>query len=419
MRNNSFKQLLYFVVFLVVAAGCDTASQVSLHNVVYLYQAENQFTELNSCIYHTNDSISTLFVEVLFSNLLYQKDPYTGLYTSSYRLSYKLTSGYESKDILQTSSLVSGDSLNYGKNTSIVHSFEIKAKYPGDYLLEITLFDFNRQAGITRYLEVAKSTMNGRQNFLVLNRNNGLIFKNYIPQGEQFKIITDQPDLNFLLVNHYNRDFPLARPPYTEDREPVFDYKPDSIFLLPVFNGESDWIMLDKPGFFHFRKDTVSREGLTLYNFHEGFPEIYTAEELRYPLRYITTRKEYDSLIGNSNSKAGVDEFWLNTARTPERAKLLIQKYYSNVEHANKYFTSYLEGWKSDRGLIYIVFGEPDYVYRGTGTEEWIYGEPENRSSLRYTFVSVNNPFTSNDYMLLRSPTFKESWFVTVQSWRR
>ena len=419
MKNSPVTIILKLSVLLVLVAGCEATEKVSLHNLAYLYQAEKQFTEPNSWVYHSTDSTSTLFVEVLFSKLVYQKDPYSGLYTCSYRLSYKLTSGYESKETLQSSSLVSGDSLNYGKNTGMVQSFEIIMKYPGKYLLEITLFDLNRQEGSTWYLDADKTTMLGRLNFLVLNRNNALIFKDYIPEGEQFKIITDRPDLNFLYVSHYQRDFPVARPPYTEDHDQAFVYRPDSAFMIPLLNGETDWMMLEKPGFYHFRKDSVNRAGLTLYNFPEGFPEIITAEQLRDPLRYITTRKEYDTLTENSDVKAAVDDFWLKTARTPERAKNLIQKYYSNVEEANLYFTSYLEGWKTDRGLIYIIFGKPSYVYRSKGTEEWIYGEPQNRSSLRFTFVQVNNPFTDNDYMLLRSPTLKEPWFITVQSWRR
>jgi GWxTD domain-containing protein len=419
MRNRRVKLLLNFSVLLVFFAGCYTTSKVSLQNLVYLYQPDKQFADLNSYVFHTSDSTSTLFVQVVFSNLVYQKDAFTGLYTNSYRLSYKLTTGYESKDILATSSIVSGDSLNYGKSAGIVHSFDFKAKYPGDYLLEITLFDLNRQAGSTSYLKVQKSTMNGRQNFLVLNRNRELIFRNYLPEGEPFRIIAHDPSREDIFVNYYNRDFPVARPPYTEDREPVFEYKPDSVFRVSLSNGESEWIALEKPGFYHFRKDTNSRDGLTLFRFPEGYPEITSAEQLRDPLRYITTRKEYDTLMESSQVKAAVDDFWLKTARSPERAKLLIQKYYSNVEDANRYFTSYLEGWKTDRGLIYIIFGRPDYVYRGNDSEEWIYGEPQNRSSLRYTFIRVNNPFTDNDFMLLRSPTLKESWFVTVQSWRR
>ncbi len=419
MRNWHLKILLHLIVLLIFASACKAPAKVSLYNLVSLYQKDRQFADLDSWVYHTSDSTSTLFVEVIYGDLLYEKDPYSGLYACSYRLSYKLTSDYESKDILQTATLVSGDSLNYGKNSGFVHSFDIKVKAPANYLLEVTLFDFNRQSASVKYVEVKKTSVYGRQNFFVLNRNQGLVFSNYIPAGEPFKIVTDQPSLTHLFVNYYKREFPVARPPYTEDREPVFEYRPDSLFLLPVYNGETDWFTIDRPGFFHFRKDTVSREGLTIFNFHDGFPELVTADDLRYPLRYITTKKEYDTLFVDSNSKAAVDNFWLNTARTPDRAKVLIQKYYSNVEEANEYFTSYVEGWKTDRGLIYIIFGRPDFVYRGKDTEEWIYGEPQNRSSLRFTFVKVNNHFTDNDFLLLRSPTLKEPWFVTVQSWRR
>jgi len=417
--KNRINTVLLAVSMFFFMAGCEVTSKISLQNLVSQYQPEKQFAELNSRVFHTSDSTSTLFVEVVYSNLVYQKDPFTGLYACSYSLKYKLKQDYESPDVLSTGSIVSGDSLNYGKQAGIVHSFDIKIKYPGDYLLEISLFDMNRQASSTRFLKVGKTSMKGRQNFLVLNRNQELVFMNYVPAGEPVRIVADDPALESLYVNYYERDFPLARPPYTEDREPTFEYRPDSMFTLSVLNGESEWVTLDKQGFYHFRKDTLSREGLTLYHFPEGFPEITTAEQLRDPLRYITTKKEYDSLVNNDNVKAAVDDFWLKTARSPERARLLIQKYYSNVEEANKYFTSYHEGWKTDRGLIYIIFGRPDYVYRGKDFEEWLYGEPENRNSLRYTFVRVNNHFTDNDYMLLRSPTLKESWFITVQSWRR
>jgi GWxTD domain-containing protein len=412
-------RLIVAVSFLLILAGCEVTSKVSLKNLVSLYQPEKQFSDLECCVFHTSDSTSTLFVRVVYSDLVYEKDQFTGLFTSSYSLNYKLTSGYEFKDVLSTNSIVSGDSLNYGKSAEIVHSFDIKVKRPGDYLLEITLFDMNRQSSSTRFFKVFKNTSYGRQNFLVLNRNQELIFKNYMMEREPVRIISDDISREFLYVSYYHRDFPLARPPYTDDREPVFDFRPDSAYQLALSNGESEWVILDKPGFYHFRKDTVSREGLTLYHFPEGFPEVTTAEQLRDPLRYITTRKEYDTLLMADNVKAAVDNFWLKTSRSPERAKILIQRYYSNVEEANKYFTSYLEGWKTDRGLIYIIFGRPDYVYRANDSEEWIYGEPENRSSLRYTFARVNNHFTDNDYMLLRSPTLKESWFITVQSWRR
>jgi GWxTD domain-containing protein len=418
---NKILKKLSGLLFLsmVILTGCQTSSKVSLNNISFLYKKEKQFTELDCWVYHATDSTSTLFVKVYFNDLVYFKDSFSGLYTSSYRLSYKLSEGYESKESIQAYSILGGDSINYGKNGNIVHSFDLNARYPEKYILEIKLFDLNRGDGMTRYLKLDKSGMNGKYGFLILNRNQGLIFKNYIPKDEEFRLMTERNNLPYLFVDYFKIDFPVARPPYTEDREPVYKFKADSVFQIPLSNGESSWIQLEKEGIYHFRKDTVSREGITIFRFHEGYPEMVSANELRYPLRYITTRKEFDTLMFHENAKAAIDDFWLKTARSPERAKVLIQKYYSLVEEANRYFTSYMEGWKTDRGLIYVIFGEPDYVYRATDTEEWIYGEPENRNSLRFTFVRVTNPFTDNDFMLLRTPTLKDAWFVTVQSWRR
>jgi GWxTD domain-containing protein len=419
MNRYTTGKIFAFIFLLAIMASCQSISKTSLRNLVSLYQPENLFMNLDAAVYHNSDSASVLFVKVNFGELLYQKDPYTGMYTSAYRLSYKLTSGYESGEVIETSTLISGDSLNYGKNTGITHTFNLKTIPGKTYLAEVSLFDFNRQVALTRFLTIDRTVVQGRNDFMVIGRNGELVFKHYLDENEEVKIVNNRNGLDSLFVSIYLRDFPVARPPYLEDREAFFRFAPDSMFTLAMHNGETGWIRIDEPCFLHFRADTLERDGLTLFRFDEGYPELFTAAQLRHPLRYITTRKEYDSLMANPNPKAAVDEFWLNTARTPERAKILIQKYYSNVEAANRFFTSYVEGWKSDRGLIYIVFGEPDYVYRADSSEEWIYGEPQNRNSLRFTFVKVNNPFTDNDYMLLRTSTLKEPWFVTVQSWRR
>ena len=111
------------------------------------------------------------------------------------------------------------------------------------------------------------------------------------------------------------------------------------------------------------------------------------------PLRYITTIDEYDEMRNAVDVKLAVDNFWLNNAGNPTRARSMIQKYYGRVVDANKYFTSYHEGWKTDRGLIYMVYGPPRIVYRGKDVEEWIYGEKGNNNSIRFQFVKVAESF--------------------------
>jgi GWxTD domain-containing protein len=128
---------------------------------------------------------------------------------------------------------------------------------------------------------------------------------------------------------------------------------------------------------------------------------------------------EYDEIQNSDDIKLAIDNFWLNNAGNPGRARSMIQKYYGRVVEANEFFTSYHEGWKTDRGLIYIVYGPPKIVYRGKNMEEWLYGEKGNNNSIRLQFVKVLNPFSENDYSLIKSPAYKEKWYNIVNTWRR
>ncbi len=58
-------------------------------------------------------------------------------------------------------------------------------------------------------------------------------------------------------------------------------------------------------------------------------------------------------------------EFWKKKDPTPntERNELM-EEYYSRVEYANKNFKHYIAGWKTDMGMVFIVFGTPNNVDR-------------------------------------------------------
>ncbi len=58
-------------------------------------------------------------------------------------------------------------------------------------------------------------------------------------------------------------------------------------------------------------------------------------------------------------------ELWKKKDPTPntERNELM-EEYYSRVEYANKNFKHYIEGWKTDMGMIFIIFGSPNNVDR-------------------------------------------------------
>ncbi len=412
-------RILLFLLPVGLALTCSAPKKISVYDLSYIYVYDGKFTEMKSVVYHVSDTVSHLFVEIRLPDMDYRKLIGGNNFQADYSLSYRLMESYESKVIVDSATYTYVDSTNFGKDAIIIHVIKIPVSYPESYVLELDLLDINRGESIRDFIWIDKSARDVRQNFLILDRNNRPSFKNQVSRGEKFRIEVNDQSLSKLYVRSYFRQFPYARPPFTQSKIDAFDYKADSVFAVQVYNGETDWVSLDREGFYHFQKDTNNREGVTISRFYNEFPDLVTSEDLMSPLRYITTRNEFDDLKEADNKKDALDQFWLKTAGSAMRAKSLIQKYYNNVQDANYYYTSYLEGWKSDRGLIYIVFGRPNIVYRGYDQEEWIYGEPDHRNSLRFTFVKVHHPFTDHDYMLFRSATFKDPWYITVQSWRR
>jgi GWxTD domain-containing protein len=332
-------------------------------------------------------------------------------------INYQLVEDYESKHILDSSSILLVDS-NYRMIDSLV---KVRVQYPGKgvYILKLELTDYNRIDAVSDYLVLDNTDENSRNNFIMKNDEDQLLFRKYVQAGEHFVIEYAGAPPQELLVRYYDRAFPLALPPFIEGDEQSFNYEADSIFIIPMFNGRTDHIKLVEEGFYHFQIDSNQRKGLTVFRFPGQFPAVTKPLELLGPLRYITTKKEYESIENAPDLKLAIDNYWLDVAGNPTRARAMIQKYYGRVVDANNYFTSYLEGWKTDRGLIYAVFGPPSIVYRGNGVEEWIYGEKGNANSMRLRFVKVTNPFSENDYSLIKSPSYKEKWYNIVNSWRR
>ena len=105
-------------------------------------------------------------------------------------------------------------------------------------------------------------------------------------------------------------------------------------------------------------------------------------------------------------------------AGSANKARELIRAYYGRVKTANEKYTSYTEGWKTDRGMLYIVCGEPQTTYKNMEAETWIYGEENNFRSLNFAFAKVNNPFTTNDYELTRNALYRDYWYLAVDTWR-
>jgi len=405
---------LILAVFLL--SSCSGLNKLSLYNLSGQYD-NTLFTEIPSTYFNTQDEEAAVYVSVFMNDLVVGHDEELARDYRKGILSYQLFDNYESKQILASDSILILDS-----NLTVLDTImEIRVQYPGrgKYILKLELTDLNRVDVVREFLVLDNSQPSGSGDFLIKNDLDKIMFTNVLGRNEPFFFQLADSLAERVFVRYYNRDFPLALPPFLEETETNFDYNADSVFSIGVRDGMTDEIDLQKQGFYHYQTDTNDRGGFTVFRFVDGFPNVVTTDQMLQPLRYITTSSEFSEMEEAIDVKLAIDNFWLSISGNPARARAMIQKYYGRVVDANRYFTSYIEGWKTDRGIIYIVYGPPRIVYRGKGVEEWLYGEKGNKNSIRLRFVKVINPFTENDYSLIKSPAYKEKWYNMVNNWRR
>jgi GWxTD domain-containing protein len=105
-----------------------------------------------------------------------------------------------------------------------------------------------------------------------------------------------------------------------------------------------------------------------LVRWHE-FPELISdLDKAIEQLVYIAKPEEINyikSAPNEAEKERRFLEFWRKKDPTPNTLKNeLMEEYYGRVKYANEHFSHYIEGWKTDMGMVYIIFGPPSSVDR-------------------------------------------------------
>jgi GWxTD domain-containing protein len=83
-------------------------------------------------------------------------------------------------------------------------------------------------------------------------------------------------------------------------------------------------------------------------------------------LRLIATGSEWDSLNAaqtTAQKRDAILEFWRHKNPGVGGYNRPMQIFYARVQYANDHFgAGFSEGWRSDRGRVYIALGPPDYI---------------------------------------------------------
>ena len=403
---------IYLSIFITLnLASCSISKPVN-------YSIEDSKNSLHPqfLIYHNNESTSQLFFQVATEDVLYSRSTINQPFSAKILLEY-IVFQKDHKEIIDSGSILITDQYLKNKKARIDTNFIFNFSKSEEGFLDLRISDINRSREFRKTLSIDKFSESSRQFYMITDTNNQILFDDFFFEGQSI-LIKSNFNNDKLYATKNKTVFPLSPPPFTKSAQPSF---PDNISFTEELNFNSKNIIfydLPNEGFVFFQLDTLNDLGFTLFNFHNDYPLLKSAEQLIPPLRYLTTKDEFDLLVSSINPKVAVDKYWLSNATSKERARTLIRVFYSRVEFANKLFSCHLEGWKTDRGMISIIFGTPSYTSLVRNSEVWIYGDENNIHSLKFVFDQKPNPFSSNDYVLSRNYSYKNPWYRAVESWR-
>jgi GWxTD domain-containing protein len=335
-----------------------------------------------------------------------------------YNLNYVIYSDYGARDRLGYGNVKLNEANVSKVGNRIVISFDVKSpnKDYGVLLSEIsqtgTLKKVLNDLTI-RFKKQSTSELYG----VYTSASSQPLQRHYINSNDAFTIKRANESSDLLHVFYYGHSFdPAGSPMNTAPPKSVSkSLEVDSTFTIR----SNETLKFEKEGLYNIFADTTQSEGMGILVVNERFPKTTRPEILLGPLLYMSTNTEIAEIKKAEDFKKALDKYWLNLMNgNEELARQSIKSFYSRVEEANTLFTTYKEGWKTDKGMIYIVLGSPDKVQRSKDREVWTYERRGNAQNVNFTFNRRNNQFVDDHYELVRYAEYQPIWYPMVEAWR-
>ncbi len=333
---------------------------------------------------------------------------------NSYSFTYSILNSYTEPLESDNSFILTSQDLKYDTDRHWV--FEKEITVPENQETAIALFSATdtRQGDEYYYhIDLKSNFVYGHPDFGAFYANDVAFDQTYLNAGESLLFKSESgPNLHsfYYPINFEVPYPPMETKPATVPRELEVIDQGDFLTNVPK--------SLDEVGYYFIQSDTAASSGLVLKTTHEAFPKVRDWEEMVQMVTYISTRKEHEALLLALDKKKALDEYWINLTKNPETAKELIREYFRQVEFANILFTDFKPGWKTDKGMIYIVMGPPEEVNFQQDREVWSYGGSNESSKIRFTFARVKNILSPHYYTLNRSRAYQPVWFKNISIWR-
>ena len=433
MKNIIFTRvicsLFTITLFITTFSSCKTTQQtVDSKDLSYLYNpTKNPINPLYNVI-NQSDEQSVLIVKFFANDLFFSEANPQGVPTAMLLVTVKLFNISQGKLLADTAVY----NISIVKETGIpeyVYNVPLKVEKGIEYLAEIKILDRLRLKVVQAFVPFNTLSYNNKYNFKAQGHfEKNELFNPVLRVNEYVNLVYTRGHVDSLFISFYKPFREVPDPPSMLLPEKTLDYEPEQVVAIPY----SDTIpmMFPREGIYLCSVGKNIKEGYTFLNLGASYPAMATPEVMIEPLVYLASQIEIASLKSAIKPKVALDDFWIKCGGNVDKSRELIRIYYTRVLYSNYYFTSYKEGWRSERGMIYIIYGPPDKVYKTSEGERWGYRKPVIKSSwggrykvseeyLFFNFKKKKNIFSDNDYYLSRSETLVTYWDHAVSSWRK
>ncbi|MGB3618967.1 MAG: GWxTD domain-containing protein [Catalinimonas sp.] len=407
-------RFLLSVFVVVLVAGCTSVEHVSKQNLAHRY-APQEPLELRG---RTVDDGDNLRVYLRIDARKLGDDATSETLQKRYRFDYRILPSYKSRQIIKEAEDVAFDGYHGRDARGRFHVSLLVERYPVEsVVLVVRAVERSSGKSLVFDLPIFPSRQSLDQKYALFGvRRSHPVVDDYLTTADTVIIRAPRGGEQMLKVHYYQDAFRPALPPMAlnnsvrrrPERDQLYFLKPGEVMK---FAGD---------GLYFAQEDTTVRDGFSFVVNRNKFPRVTRAEELIAPLIYISTRKERERLARADNPKLALDRFWLKLANdNKDYARRMIRAYYTRVQEANDRFTTFKEGWMTDQGMIYVVFGPPAKLLRFNDREEWYYEKSSSTPETYFVFRRRPTIFTDENYELVRYNEYDRIWYRNVEQWRK
>jgi GWxTD domain-containing protein len=426
-RIFSLTVIIFSIAWL--SYSCRTVQPtIDSKDLSYLYNPIKNSINPRYGVFNQSDELSVLSVKFFTNDLYFNEANSRGVPMAMIYMSVRLFNISQGNALADTA-MFNLDIVKEASRDEYMYSVPLKVEKGSDYIAEVKIVDRIRRMMVQAFVPFNTTSENSRYNFYARGHfAHNLLLNPVVRKNEFLNLIYTKKPIDSLFISYYGGFEGIPYPPSMVLPERSIGEEPDTIVYLSY--SDTMPIMFPRKGIYLCTIGKDISEGYTFLNFGPSFPAMTTPEEMIEPVEYLASADEMADLRSSVKPKVALDDFWISCGGNVEKSRELIRIYYTRALYANYYFTSYREGWRTDRGMMYIIYGPPDKVYKSSEEESWGYkksviksrwgtGYQVKEEYLFFSFKKKDNKFSDNDYSLSRSETVITNWDKAILSWRK